>query len=270
MFADLQRIADVLEKLPDGKLAIAFSGGVDSMTLARAAEMILGKENVLLLFADSVFAPSAEKNFALEWAKARQLRCLQVPFEPLSDPLIAANDLKKCYFCKKALFTTLLDYAAQAGFFTVADGENLDDAADYRPGRTAADELHIRHIFVEANLDKAAIRDLAHDLALSNAYAPASACLASRIPCGNPITPEKLAAVDQAENILCKLGFAASRVRHCGDLAKIEVAPQELEKLFSMREIILEKFKTLPFKSVALDLAGYRRGAVNGTDQGKI
>ena len=267
MFADFARIAQILEALPEKKLAIAFSGGVDSVTLARAAEIVLGKENILLLFADSAFAPSGEKAFALEWAQARQLKCLSIPFAPLDIPEIAANGPRRCYFCKKALFTLLKKAAAGHGFAVLTDGENLDDAADYRPGRAAADELDIRHIFLEAKLNKDMIRDLAHDFALPNSQAPASACLASRIPCGVPLEKAQLQKADTAENILLSIGLTGSRVRLYEDLAKIEVDASELEKAWKMRPQILEKLQQLNFKSIALDLQGYRRGAVNGSEK---
>ncbi|MBE6380728.1 MAG: ATP-dependent sacrificial sulfur transferase LarE [Lentisphaerae bacterium] len=264
MFADFERIAAVLETLPERKLAIAYSGGVDSVTLARSAEIILGKENILLLFADSIFAPAREKAFALEWAEARKLKCIKVPFAPLELPQVAANNLDRCYFCKKALFTLLKQTAAQHGFNTLADGENLDDQLDYRPGSKAADELGVRHIFVEAELNKAMIRDLAHDFALPNSQAPASACLASRVPCNCAIEPEKLLQIDQAENILLDLGFAGSRVRSYGDLAKIEVAVEDMEKFWKLRKVVQEKLLATGFRRIAVDLAGYSRGAVNG------
>ena len=266
MFADFARIAEVLETIENKRLAIAFSGGVDSVTLARAAEIVLGKENILLLFADSCFAPSGEKAFALEWAKARKLECVRVAFDPLADDEIAVNSPNRCYFCKKALYTALIKEASARGFQVLADGENLDDQTDHRPGKKAADELNIRHIFVEAKLDKAMIRDLAHDFALPNSQAPASACLASRIPCNTVITPELLVLADSAENILLHAGFAGSRVRIYPDLAKIEVAPEELEKFWKMRQEIMQKMQSLNFKSIALDLQGYRRGAVNGAE----
>ena len=270
MFADFARIAEVLEQLPDKRLAIAFSGGVDSVTRARASEIILGKENVLLLLADSPFAPSQEKNFALQWAQARQLRCMAVKFDPLQYPEIVRNDASRCYFCKKAMFTLLKNTALQAGFQVLADGENLDDAFDHRPGRKAADELNIRHIFVEAKLNKEMIRDLAHDFALPNSQAPAGACLATRIPCGTSIEAKQLQLADRSENMLLEMGFSGSRVRIYQDMAKIEVVPEELEKFWKVRQQVLEKFTILKFKSVALDLAGYRRGAVNGTENAEI
>ncbi len=266
MFADFARIAEVLEQIPDKRLAIASSGGVDSVTLARAAEIVLGKENVLLLFADSCFAPAAEKAFALEWAQARKLECVSVTFAPLAIPEITANGPKRCYYCKKALYQALLSEAEKRNFKVLADGENLDDQLDYRPGKAAADELKIRHIFVEAKLTKAMIRDLAHDFALPNSQAPASACLASRIPCNTVITPEMLQTADMAENVLLNMGFAGSRVRIYQDMAKIEVAFEDLEKFWKMRDSILQKFRSFNFKSIAVDLAGYRRGAVNGAE----
>lgn len=267
MFADFERIAKILEQLPDGKLAIAFSGGVDSVTLARAAEIVLGKENILLLLADSVFAPSGEKNFAVQWAEARKLLCIKVPFYPLQDALIAKNDPQRCYYCKKAMFTALKNAALERGFNVLADGENLDDAVDYRPGRRAADELNIRHIFVEARLNKDMIRDLAHDFALPNGQAPAGACLASRIPCGTAITAEALSKVDAAEQALLAMGFATVRVRCYGDLGKIEVDTSDLNKLWNCRSEVLAALQKAGFKRAALDLQGYERGAVNGASE---
>lgn len=264
MFADLERLAAVLENLPEKKLAIAYSGGVDSVTLARCAEMILGRENVLLLFADSVFAPAKEKAFALEWAHARKLKCMQLPFAPLELPQIAQNGPDRCYFCKKALFTMLKKQAAELGFDTLADGENLDDRFDHRPGRKAADELGVRHVFVEAALNKAQIRDLAHDFALPNSQAPASACLASRIPCNTPIQADSLDLIDRAENILLMLGFTGARVRFYNDMAKVEVDTRDLDKFWKMRSVVQSKLQELGFKRIAVDLAGYSRGAVNG------
>ena len=267
MFADFARIAEILEQLPDKRLAIAFSGGLDSVTLARAAEIVLGKENILLLLADSCFVPSAEKAFALEWAQARKLECVAVAFDPLAIPEIASNPPKRCYYCKKALFTALLHEAGKRNFSVLADGENLDDQLDYRPGKAAADELNIRHIFVEAKLTKDMIRDLAHDFALPNNQAPASACLASRIPCNIPITPVLLQQADEAENILLGMGFAGSRVRIYPDIAKIEVALTDLEKFWKLRSDVLQKLEPFGFKSIAVDLQGYKRGAVNGSEK---
>jgi uncharacterized protein len=266
MLADLKRIEEVLEALPERKLAIAYSGGLDSVTLARSAEIILGRENVLLLFADSVFAPKKEKEFALQWAQARKLECVTVPFAPLMIPEIAVNAPDRCYFCKKALFKVLWSAARLKGFTVLADGENLDDLTDYRPGRKAADELNVRHIFVEAKLNKDMIRDLAHDFALPNSQAPASACLASRIPCGTKIANDMLEMVDRAENLLLALGFSGSRVRFYGDLAKVEVAGDELEKFWKLKDIIHEKLSVCGFKRIAVDIAGYSRGAVNGSE----
>jgi len=266
MLADFKRIEKVLEALPGKKLAIAYSGGVDSVTLARSAEIILGKENVLLLFADSVFAPKQEKEFALQWAQARKLECITVPFTPLAIPEITVNAPDRCYFCKKALFTALWSAARSKGFTVLADGENLDDFTDHRPGRKAADELAVRHIFVEAKLNKDMIRDLAHDFALPNSQAPASACLASRIPCGTRIENNMLEMVDRAENILLTLGFSGSRVRFYGELAKVEVAGDELEKFWQLKDIVHGKLSACGFKRIAVDIAGYSRGAVNGSE----
>ncbi len=270
MLADFERLAAVLEQLPEKRLAIAFSGGVDSTTLARAAEVVLGGSRILLLFADSCFAARSERAFALEWARARRLECLAVPVEPLSDERIASNPKERCYFCKKLIFGALLKEARARGFAVLTDGANLDDRTDYRPGARAADELGVRHLLVEAGFDKAAIRDLAHDFALPNAQAPAAACLASRIPAGTAITAAMLDAVDRFEAALQRMGFAGVRVRHYGRLAKLEVPEAQLEKLLTMRKAVANEGHGVGFTAVAMDLEGYRRGAVNGVESERL
>lgn len=247
-----------------GKLAIAFSGGVDSTFLAAAAARVLGPDQVLLLFADSEFASARERRFAAEWAREAGLRFLSVPVAPLGDPAIVRNDKERCYHCKKRLMTTLLAIARNAGFPLLADGMNLDDPGDYRPGIRAADELGVRHPLFDAGLAKADIRREALALKLPNHDAPAAACLASRIPAGMAVDADKLRTVDAGEEALLALGFRGARLRHYGDLAKIEVDPGDLETAFARREALFRAMRELGFRSVALDLAGYRRGAVNG------
>lgn len=247
-----------------GKLAVAFSGGVDSTFLAAAARAVLGPEAVLLLFADSAFAAAREKAFALDWARAAGLALKTVPLAVLDHSEIVRNDQERCYFCKKFLMSALLDRARKEGFAVLADGANLDDRADYRPGARAADELGIRHLLCEAKMDKAAIRRAARELGLPNHDAPAAACLASRIPAGMPVDAAKLRAVEAGEEILLELGFRGARLRHYGQLAKLEVAPADLERAFAVRGELLARLAPLGFRQIALDLAGYRRGAVNG------
>ena len=249
------------------KLAVAFSGGVDSTFLAAAARAVLGKDAVLLLFADSPFAAARERAFARNWAEEQDLRLLPVPAPVLEHPEIVRNDPERCYFCKKLLMGRLLDRARAEGFAVLADGANLDDRLDYRPGARAADELGVRHPLCEANFDKAAIRHAARALGLANHDAPAAACLASRIPSGMPVTAEKLAAADAGETVLLAHGFRGARLRHYGTLAKIEVVPEDLARAWACREKLLHEILQLGFRNVALDLAGYRRGAVNGAPE---
>lgn len=255
-------LAEVLRKY--GKLAIAFSGGVDSTFLAAAARAVLGRDAVLLLFADSAFAASREKAFALDWAHAAGLTLEMVPMAVLNAPEIVRNDPMRCYFCKKLLMSELFARARARGFAVLADGANCDDRADYRPGARAAAELGIAHPLCEAALDKAAIRQAARKLALPNHDAPAAACLASRIPAGMPVSGAKLRAVEAGEEVLGDLGFRGARLRHYDTLAKIEVAAADLERAFAARGELLTRLAPLGFRNVALDLAGYRRGAVNG------
>jgi len=250
-----------------GRLAIAFSGGVDSTFLAAAAREVLGRDKVLLLFADSAFAAAREKAFALAWARSADLTLETVPMAVLGSPEIVRNDPRRCYFCKKLLMAALSDRARAKGFAVLADGANLDDRTDYRPGAQAADELGIRHPLCEAAMDKAAIRRAARALGLPNHDAPAAACLASRIPAGMPVSEAKLRAVEAGEEILLACRFAGARLRHYGALAKIEVAPADLERAFAMRDELLSKLLPLGFRNIALDLAGYRRGAVNGAPE---
>jgi uncharacterized protein len=204
---------------------------------------------------------------AQAWATQEGIRHVRIAFNELEVPEFAANVPNRCYYCKKAMFTALKKAALERGFNVLADGENLDDAVDYRPGRRAADELNIRHIFVEAQLNKDMIRDLAHDFALPNGQAPAGACLASRIPCGTAITAEALSKVDTAEQAWLAMGFATVRVRCYGDLGKIEVDTSDLNKLWNCRSEVLALLKKAGFKRAALDLQGYERGAVNGASE---
>ncbi|MPM85799.1 Pyridinium-3,5-biscarboxylic acid mononucleotide sulfurtransferase [bioreactor metagenome] len=247
-----------------GRLAIALSGGVDSTLLAAVARRCLGRDHVLALHVQGPFIAGDESTRAAAWAAAADITLVTVTVDMLANESIRCNDPERCYHCKKRLMTTLLAIARNAGFPLLADGMNLDDPGDYRPGIRAADELGVRHPLFDTGWAKADIRRGALALNLPNHDAPAAACLASRIPAGMAVDADKLRAVDAGEEALLALGFRGARLRHYGDLAKIEVDPGDLETAFARREALLRAMRELGFRSVALDLAGYRRGAVNG------
>jgi uncharacterized protein len=183
----------------------------------------------------------------------------------MDDARYVANAGNRCYFCKHELYTQLLSMAARRGFAFVVDGNNLDDTADYRPGRQAGSELSVRSPLIEAGLGKQEIRELSRRRGLPTWNQPASACLASRIPYGSPVTLEKLSMIDRGEEALRQMGIRQSRVRHHGDLARIEIAPDEMAAALNMDTFsaIAREFKRIGFRYVAVDAEGYRSGALN-------
>ncbi len=245
-----------------GKLAVALSGGVDSAALTVAACRSLGPERVLALHACSVFMPAREGADAAAIAAFAGCRLEVVDCDVLGNAAIAANPVDRCYHCKKFLMTTLLARAAELGFPVLADGANLDDASDYRPGARAADELGVRHPLTEAGMGKGEIRALARECGLFNAEAPAAACLASRIPYGTHIDVAMLRQVEEGEEFLRRLGCLGGRVRHHGRQARLEVDPADFPKVTG-EESIVPFFRSIGFAEVVLDLAGYRRGSLN-------
>jgi uncharacterized protein len=248
-----------------GRVAVAFSGGTDSSLLLAVAGRVLG-DDVLAVTVVSETTPRRERATAIRLARdlGVEHRVLQV--NELEDPAFVSNPPDKCYICKKARFGRLLETAAECGFRHVADGENADDVADYRPGSRAARELGVRSPLREAGLTKAEVRRLSHRLELPNWDRPASACLASRIPYHQPITAEKLQQIDEGEEFLRSLGLTEQvRVRHEGRSARIEVEEAALPDFLetSVRRRLMEKFRGLGFSHVALDLEGYRTGSLN-------
>lgn len=249
-----------------GSVAVAFSGGVDSTFLLQAAKDVLG-DGVIALTAVSDFFPDRERREADGFCRERGIRQIVCREEILKVPGVAANPANRCYLCKRALFEMFLAEAKRQGFSHVAEGSNLEDLGDYRPGLQAIAELKILSPLRECGFTKQDIRALSGEMGLPTASKPSYACLASRFVYGEEITGEKLAMVDKAEQLLLDLGFTQMRVRIHGTLARIELLPEEMVRLLEpgIREEIAGKFRSFGFAYVALDLQGYRTGSMNET-----
>jgi len=247
-----------------GSLVVAFSGGVDSTYLLKVAHDIL-KDNVIAVTARSSTYPEREFNEAVEFAKSLGARHEVIVSEELDIDGFSENPLNRCYFCKKELFVKIRELADKYNIKYIADGSNADDLGDYRPGLMAVKELGVISPLKEAGMTKDDIREMSRRMGLPTWDKPAFACLASRIPYGQEITREKLEMIDKAEQILLGAGFRQVRVRHHGDIARIEVSPAERKKFFNeeFMDRIDREFKELGFKYVALDLKGYRTGSMN-------
>ncbi|NLH50906.1 MAG: ATP-dependent sacrificial sulfur transferase LarE [Myxococcales bacterium] len=262
MSADYQRL---IAHLRDYKrAAIAFSGGVDSSLLLAAAKDALGDE-VLALIGVSPTLPQRELREAQALCDTLKVRYQLVQTAEMDDPHYRANSDRRCYYCKKYLYQAFLQAARNHDYSTVLEGSNRDDLSDYRPGMEALRELGIRSPFVELNIGKEQIRQMARERGLTVWDKPAAACLASRIPYGEPIDAEKLARIERAEDSLHDLGFRQVRARDHGGLVRIEAAPEDLPKLLdpAKREAVVTAMKSAGYLYVSLDLQGYRRGAMN-------
>ena len=247
-----------------GSLAGAFSGGVDSTLLLYAAKEALG-DKVIAVTADSAFFPAREHIEAAAFCRDAEIRQVFVPFDVLSHGDIVQNPKNRCYLCKKELFVKILSIAKEQGLHAVAEGSNLDDMGDYRPGMQAIAELGILSPLRAAGLTKAEIRSLANRFGLPSWNKPAYACLASRFVYGETITKESLHMVDQAEQLLLRLGFSQMRVRIHGKIARIEVLPEDFPRLIEeeVRKKVTDTLHTLGFTYVSMDLTGYRTGSMN-------
>lgn len=253
----LHAIVDAL-----GSVAVAFSGGIDSTLVLRVAHDRL-RERAVGVIGVSASLPPGELADARSLAHAIGVRLVELPTDEVSDPRYAANPANRCYFCKSELYARLAPWARENGFAAIADGTNADDVGDWRPGGKAADEAGVRHPLLEAGMGKTAIRALARSLGLENWDKPALACLSSRVPYGTAIVPAMLDQIGWAELLVRRLGFASLRVRWHGDVARIEVPPADLERLFAQRNEVTAAVRMAGFKFVALDLDGYRQGALN-------
>ena len=248
------------------KLAVAFSAGVDSTLLLQTAVNALGKENVLAVTALSASFPEREAGEADDFTRKIGVRGIKVEVDQLSIPGFRENPADRCYLCKKVLFTRMMEAAREQGFEIMAEGSNLDDLSDYRPGLKAVKELGVISPLREAGLTKAEIRELSSELGLPTWNKPSFACLATRFVYGESITDVKLRRVELGERLLQDLGFKQFRVRIHGEeghLARIEVLPGDFEKLLGNRQEIAAKFREFGFHYAAVDLEGYRTGSMN-------
>jgi uncharacterized protein len=244
---------------------IGFSGGVDSTFLFAVAAEVLG-ERALAVTATSETYPERELREAKNLAARIGGRHRVIVSEELDIPGFAENPKDRCYHCKKELFTKLRAVAEEEGLPHVVDGSNVDDRGDYRPGRRALRELGIRSPLEEAGLSKADIRELSRAMSLPTWDKPALACLSSRFPYGTRITRENVSQVGRAEEALRDLGLRVLRVRHHGDVARIELGPDEFLRVVNgLRDEVLRRVKGSGYTYVALDLQGYRTGAMNET-----
>jgi uncharacterized protein len=247
-----------------GRLLVAYSGGVDSAFLAWAAHRALG-DQMLAVIADSPSLARTHLEDALAFARESHIPVEVIETRELENPDYARNDAMRCFHCKDELFTVMEQYRAAHGFDAIAYGINKDDQGDFRPGQQAARQHHILAPLLDAELSKAEIRELARQASLRVWDKPASACLSSRIEYGRPVTPEALSVVEQGEDSLRALGFRQFRVRHHGDIVRIEIAREELPRALSseMAREFAYIFKKLGFKFVTLDLEGFRSGSMN-------
>lgn len=256
-----QRLLAVIAK--HGRVAVAFSGGVDSSFLCKAARDAVG-DNAIAITMVSPMMPSDDLATAHQIAALTGIELHLVEDKELDEP-IAANPVNRCYFCKKIEFGRIAELALAKNIRVVLDGSNLDDESDYRPGLTALSELGVCSALREAGLNKADIRALSRELGLPTWNKPASACLGSRVPYGERITIEKLTAIDKAEQVLRSHGFRQCRVRHHGEIARIEVAPSERSGFFDActLDAVSREIKAAGFRYVALELEGYQTGSLN-------
>jgi|SRR6185503_9200316 uncharacterized protein len=247
-----------------GRTLIAYSGGTDSAFLAWAAHQALGA-NMLALIADSPSLARFQLSDAIAFANEHSIPLDVLGTNEFDRPDYVRNDGRRCFHCKDELFTVMEAFGKQHGFETIAYGVNVDDQGDFRPGQRAAAQHGVTAPLFEAGLSKADIRELARQAGLRIWDKPASACLSSRIEYGRPVTREALSAVERGEEALRQLGFRQFRVRHHGDIARIEVAREEMARALTpeMAGEFTRTFKALGFKFVTLDLEGFRSGSMN-------
>lgn len=260
----LDKLKTIITEL--GSLAVGFSGGVDSSLLLTVAHEVL-KDRVIAVTGVDASVPEREVNEAKAFCKDSGIRHIICKVNPLREEGYRNNSPDRCYFCKRGIFTEVKKIADENGIEYMAEGSNMDDIGDYRPGLRAVSELSVRSPLREAKLDKSDIRLISKAMGLPTWSKPAYACLASRFVYGEEITEEKLNMIDRAEEFLIKHGFFEERVRIHKNIARIEVPPIDIPRIASddIREKVYEEFKKLGFMFVTLDLKGYCMGSMNAT-----
>ncbi len=247
------------------RVLIAFSGGVDSTFLLKVAVDILGKDNVLACIAVSPSLSEYQHQQAKTLTRQFGVRLEEIPLDEMRDPAYRANNSDRCFHCKSRLYKLLTEKAKEKNILHILCGSNADDKNDYRPGNRAAEVFKVLSPMMDIGLTKQDIRELSRQMNLPTADLPASPCLASRVAYGLEITEDRLSQVEKAEDFLRKLGFVEFRVRHHGDIARIEINPNEFAKLApdATRRQITDELKSLGFRYITLDLQSFRSGSLN-------
>ncbi len=241
---------------------VAFSGGVDSSLVAFVAAEVLGKAS-LAVTSGSASLKRRDLDLARTLAERWGMRHRVIVTDELTKTDYRANPTDRCFHCKTSLYTALAEIAAREGIANVVNGTNIDDLGDHRPGLVAARDFRVKSPLVDAGFAKADVRALAAELGLDNAEKPQSACLSSRFPYGSHIDEARLAQVERAEEALADLGFLQFRVRHHEDVARLEIAADELPRALEMRDRLSDAVRACGYRFVALDLAGFRSGSLN-------